>query len=97
MGLDAQHDIVGTGLYPIIIDRFTEDIATCLEKETLRVLTFHRSELPPEAKAGDTLYFADNQWHINAEDTALRLARITERFTKIKQRVRRAPQRSEEA
>jgi hypothetical protein len=52
--------------------------------KTLDTRTLHRSEFPKEAKAGDTLFFQDNRWHIDEAETAARAERIQERFERIK-------------
>jgi hypothetical protein len=70
----------------ITIDRFEEDYAVCEDALGLTMRTLHRSELPKEAKAGDTLFYMDNQWYIDKEETAARAARIKSMFERIKRR-----------
>jgi hypothetical protein len=66
------------------IDRFEENYAVCIVDKTLETQTLHRSEFPKEAKAGDTLYFQDNRWYIDTEETAARAGRIDKMFNNIK-------------
>jgi len=67
------------------IDRFVENYVLCLD-ETLQTRSLHRSEIPREAKPGDTLFYQDNRWQIDHEETAARALRIRRRFESIKQR-----------
>jgi hypothetical protein len=70
----------------ITIDRFEEDYAVCDDDALSNTYAIRRSDLPPRAKAGDTIYFKDNQWFIDAEETAARSIRISDRLARIKNR-----------
>jgi hypothetical protein len=73
-------------LVRVTIDRFEEDYAVCEVGHTLETRTLHRSELPVEAGAGDTLYFQNGCWLIDKEETNARALRIQDRFQRIKRR-----------
>ncbi|MCL2605428.1 MAG: DUF3006 domain-containing protein [Defluviitaleaceae bacterium] len=70
----------------ITIDRFEEDYAVCEDERGENQRAVHRRDLPAHAKAGDTLYFANNQWCIDTKETAARAERINNLFSKIKRR-----------
>jgi len=63
-----------------------ENYAICLDDATLDPRTLHRSEIPKEAQAGDTLFFEDNRWQIDAVETAARAERIRNMFNHLKNR-----------
>jgi hypothetical protein len=72
-------------LVRVTIDRFEEDYAVCADAR-METRVIPRAELPPEAKAGDTVFFHDGRWDIDKEETAARAERINESFARIKRR-----------
>jgi len=68
------------------IDRFEDNQAVCMDETLMETRVLHRSILPRNAQPGDTLYYANNQWQIDQEETAARAARIQSMYNKIKQR-----------
>ena len=68
------------------IDRLDANYAVCLDDRTLDPRMLLRAELPREAQTGDTLFFEDNRWQIDREETAARAVRIQEMFDKLKNR-----------
>jgi len=71
------------------IDRFEGKHAICVDDTLMNTRNIPRTELPKGAKIGDTLFQADNRWHIDYEETAARAARIQTMYAKIKQRSER--------
>jgi hypothetical protein len=67
------------------IDRFYENHAICLD-ENMQPRTLYRSELPKEAQPGHTLFFEDNRWQIDHEQTNARAKRIGELYERLKGR-----------
>ncbi|MCL2364619.1 MAG: DUF3006 domain-containing protein [Defluviitaleaceae bacterium] len=72
-----------------VIDRFEGSHAVCMDETLMHTRDVHRSELPRGAKIGDTLFYEENRWHIDAEHTAARAKRIQIMYDKIKQRSER--------
>ncbi|MCL2501299.1 MAG: DUF3006 domain-containing protein [Defluviitaleaceae bacterium] len=70
----------------ITIDRFEEDYAVCEDERGENQRALHRSELPVQAKPGDTLLFVNDQWCIDTKETDARAERINNLFSKIKRR-----------
>jgi len=68
------------------IDRFEGNHAVLMDETLMHTRDLHRSELPPRAKIGDTLFHDGNRWHIDAEETAARAQRIQIMYDKLKQR-----------
>jgi hypothetical protein len=63
-----------------------EDYAICLDDTNLEPRSLHRSEIPKEAQAGDTLFYQDNRWQIDTQETAARAQRVKDMFEHLKKR-----------
>jgi len=67
-----------------VIDRFEERFAVLENAATLEIINILREEIPSGARAGDTLEFINDAWHLNHEETNMRKQRIDALWAKIK-------------
>ena len=70
-----------------VIDRFEDNgwtVLDCINREDTKDIP--RSELPKGAREGQVLFFENDAWVIDHEETASRRAMIRDRFAKLKQK-----------
>ena len=67
-----------------VIDRIEEGWAVLENSDTHEIISLPLNSLPEKAKQGTTLVRVNGSWFINEVDTALRAARIKEKFAKLR-------------
>lgn len=69
-----------------VVDRIECGFAILENAKTLESTAVPAQELPDGVRAGFTIVYVNNAWHIDNEDTNMREIRIREKFNRIKLR-----------
>ena len=67
----------------IVIERFEGNVAILEDTETCKHIEVDRNLLPENAREGDAVEDCGGKYAVNAESTALRRSKITERLRKM--------------